>query len=125
MTSTANGDTSGWTPAQIRLLKMTVIVLGILLVLGFMVLLAGLYHKIGKVPASKTVPAAMGAALDTAPPERLPPLNIPLKRGEQLMNFISDQDRLILRLHAGDEDQFVIIDLTTGTEVQRITLKPQ
>jgi hypothetical protein len=57
---------SGWTPSQIRKLKIAVIVMGVLLVVGFAALLIGLSHKASQlttrtVPQSDSAPEALGA----------------------------------------------------------------
>jgi hypothetical protein len=109
-----------FTPRQLRILKTSVIIMGVLLVLGFGLLLVGIYFqasKIGKSPAS--TPATITAGDPRAR------LSIAIEAGAQLHDVFADQGRLILHLKRQGESEFAVIDLATGRELQRITLTPR
>jgi hypothetical protein len=109
-----------FTPKQLRLLKASVIIMGVLLVVGFMLLLVGIYFqasKIGKAPASSSAPLARGGGL--------PSLSVPLEPGVELREAFADQGRLILHLRREGKSEFAVIDLASGRETQRIIVAPR
>ncbi len=108
-----------FTPRQLRILKASVIIMGVLLVLGFGLLVIGIgmqTSKIGKTPARSPVVAAG---------ETPPTLPIAVEPGTQLRETFADQGRLILHLQRDGESEFAVIDLTTGRETQRLKLSPR
>jgi hypothetical protein len=112
-----------FTPRQLRILKASVIIMSVLLVLGFGLLLIGIYlqaSKIGKAPASS--PATVTAA--ASPEAGLPALSIPVEPGTSLHEAFADQGRLILHLKRQGESEFAVIDLASGRQTRRIILKP-
>lgn len=112
-----------FTPRQLRILKASVIIMSVLLVLGFGLLLIGIYlqaSKIGKTPAS-----APGSAPMAAPQSGQPALPIAIEPGTAVHEAFADQGRLILHLKRQGGSEFAVIDLATGRETRRITLKPR
>jgi hypothetical protein len=110
------------TPRQLRILKASVIIMGVLIVLGFGLLLVGLYLQTSKL-GSKT-PAPVFASAPQQPGGR-PPLPIVIEPGAELHEAFADQGRLILHLKRQGESEFAVIDLATGRETQRITVAPR
>jgi hypothetical protein len=113
-----------FTPRQLRILKAAVIIMGVLLVLGFGLLIIGIYlqaSKMGKPPTA--APAAL--PMTAAPQSGQTALPIAIESGAQLHEAFADQGRLILHLKRQGESEFAVIDLATGRETQRITLKPR
>ena len=111
-----------FTPKQLRVLKASVIIMGVLLVLGFGLLLIGIYlqaSKIGKAP-----PRAPATSVAANADGELAPLSIPLAPGTELQQALTDQGRLILHLKREGQSEFAVIDLASGREIQRITLTP-
>src|SRR5262249_51098744 len=110
------------TPKQLRMLKASVIIMGVLLVVGFVLLLIGIYlqaSKIGKAPARAFAPASLPAG------GGLPPLAVPLEPGTELAETFADQGRLILHWRREGKSESAVIDLATGRETQRITVGPR
>ena len=109
-----------FTPRQLRILKASVIAMSALLVLGFGLLLIGIYLQAGKIgkapaPASATIAAQPGS---------VPTIPIATPLGTELREAFADQGRLILHLKRGGESEFAVIDLATGRQTQRITIVP-
>jgi hypothetical protein len=107
------------TPSQIRKLKIAIAIMSVLLVVGFILLLVGIYlqsQKLTKKPEASplTIPAGMAGTL-----------NLPVKAGAELVQVLTDQGRLILHLRQPGGGEVSIIDLATGRELQRIRLSPQ
>lgn len=115
-----------FTPKQLRILKASIIIMGVLLVLGFGLLLIGIYlqaTKIGK-PQTATSPSVPAAA--SAPQlNSRPAASIAIQPGAELHEAFADQGRLILHLKRNGESEFAVIDLATGRETQRILITPQ
>jgi hypothetical protein len=108
-----------FTPRQYRILKASVIIMGVLLVIGFGLLVIGISlqaSKMGKTPAR---PQAVAAG-DGLPPA----LPIAVDAGTELAEVLADQGRLILHLKRAGESEFAVIDLATGRET-RFKLDPR
>ncbi len=111
-----------FTPKQLRILKASVIIMSVLLVLGFGLLLIGIYlqaSKIGKTPATPP------AAVSVPQPGVGSALPIAVEAGTELHQAFADQGRLILHLKRGGESEFAVIDLATGRETHRLAITPR
>jgi hypothetical protein len=108
-----------FTPRQYRILKASVIIMGVLLVIGLALLVIGISlraSKLGKTPA-KLPAVAAGNGLP-------PTLPIAVEAGTELADVLADQGRLILHLKRAGESEFAVIDLATGRET-RFKLDPR
>ncbi len=112
---------SSMTPKQVRMLKIAIAVMSLLLAVGFIALLAGIYYQ----SAKKSKPPDTGPLLQQRLGAPLPLLNVPLRPGSQIVNVLADQGRLIVHLREPAGDEIVVVDLTTGWTQQRITFRPQ
>ncbi len=115
----AHGSTM--TPKQVHMLKIAIGVMSVLLVVGFIALLAGIYYQSAKKPK----PPDTGPLLQQRLGAPLPHLNVPMQPGAEILSVLADQGRLIVHLREPAGDQVVIIDLATGWTQQRITFRPQ
>jgi hypothetical protein len=110
-----------FTPRGLRILKTAVIIMGVLIVLGFGLLLLGIYKtasKIGKAPS----PTPSSVRIPAAGPGSLP---IAIEPGAELQDAFADGGRLILHLKREGKSEFAVIDLATGQELPRIVLAPR
>jgi hypothetical protein len=118
---TGNAPVPGsvFTPRQVRLLKIAVIVMGVLLVGGFAFVLAAIVYQ-----ASHPRQASMGtaASLDAG---RAASIDLPVGKDAALAAMSLDGDRLALDLTSSEGPEIVVIDLGSGTVVARVRLKPQ
>ena len=107
-----------FTPRQVRVLKIVVIVMGVLLVGGFAFVMAAIVYQashLGKGKASKAAPAAVpGSEMSLA----IPP-------GATVTSLSLDGDRLALYLNSSAGPEIAVIDITTGKVLSRIKLKAQ
>ena len=108
------------TPGQIHKLKIAIAIMSVLLVVGFILLLVGIYvqsQKLTKKPeAASPLTIAAGATAV---------ITLPVKPGTEIRQILADQGRLILHLSYAGGAEIAVIDLATGREVQRIRLAPQ
>jgi hypothetical protein len=105
-----------FTPRQVRVLKIAVIVMGILLVGGFAFVLAAIVYQASKGGQSAAGLGALPAGLETA---------LPISKDATVTSLALDGDRLALHLKSGAGTEIAVVDLKTGQVVARIRLAPQ
>ena len=104
-----------FTPRQLRVLKVAVIVMGILLVGGFAFVLAAIVYQASKGgQESKPSPIMSGIAT-----------NLPVAKDATINSLSLDGNRLALHLNTGSGPEVVVVDLQTGNVLARIKLKPE
>jgi hypothetical protein len=120
-TETAQAAPGGTiSPSQIKKLKIAIVVMSVLLVVGFILLMVGIYLQTQKLDK----PAEGATAL--APPVGIyGTMTLPVRTGAEVTHVLTDQGRLILHLRQPGGSEIAIIDLSTGREIQRLRLVPQ
>ncbi|MDZ4791748.1 MAG: hypothetical protein SGJ17_11185 [Hyphomicrobiales bacterium] len=113
---------SGWTPGQIRNLKIAVIAMGVLLILGFFALLIGLYYQstqlvTGAQPAASTSISTPGAAIQ----EEV----VNIGQGGQVLSTHTVDDAVVVEIKRGDVRELLIFSLRSGKLRSRTVLKPE
>jgi Ca2+/H+ antiporter len=109
-----------FTPRQVRALKIAVIVMGILLVGGFAVVVAGIMYQASQLGDKKAqTPAPAAAVLPGAQMELVIP------SGATVTAMALDGDRLALHLKSSTGPEVLVIDVPTGKVISRIRLKAQ
>lgn len=97
---------------NVGLLKAAVYIMGLLIVVGTIVLIAGIIWKASQLPAGSTAgPAAFGA------------LDIAVPAGSAVGSVDIDGDRMAITLEGAPE--IIIVDLARGEVVGRIRLDPE
>lgn len=109
-----------FTPKQVRILKIAIGIMSILLVVGFILLLVGIFRQTSR--SQNTDPRVTVQRQIDAP---MPLMHLPLKPGMQISSVLADQGRLIVHLHGANGDELVVIDLASGWQQQRIIVSPQ
>jgi hypothetical protein len=110
-----------FTPRQVRVLKIAVIVMGLLLVGGFAFVLAAIVYQAsrggqGEAVSAEAVPAAV---LDGVEAE------LAIGKDGSVTGLALDGDRLALHLNSASGPEIVVIDLATGKVVARVRLKAE
>ncbi len=108
-----------FTPRQVRLLKVAVIVMGILLVGGFAFVLAAIVYQAFH-PGQAGL--GSGAALDRGASASI---DLPVAKDQSVAAISLDGNRLALTLSGSEGSEIAVIDLTTGKLIARVKLKPQ
>lgn len=118
---TETGTVAGtvFTPRQVRILKIAVIVMGILLVGGFAFVLAAIVYQASRPAQDRG--AASGAALDV---DGVLNMDLPIPREATVTGLDLDGNRLAMTL-GGATPEVLVIDLASGKIVARVRLKPQ
>lgn len=110
---------SGWTPRQIRTLKIAVIAMGVLLILGFAALLIGLYYQAAQLatdtPAARPSTPASGVAEEIV---RIGP-------GAQVVSTQAVGDAVLVDVKRGDVRELLIFNLRGGKLRSRTVLQPE
>ena len=105
-----------FTPRQVRVLKIAVIVMGLLLVGGFAFVLAAIVYQASRGGQDEAVSAL---ALDGVEAE------LAIGKDTSVMALALDGDRLALHLNSASGPEIAVIDLTTGKVITRLRLKPE
>jgi hypothetical protein len=108
-----------FTPRQVRVLKVAVIVMGLLLVGGFAFVLAAIVYQASQEGQGGAVGAGAGTSLNGVESE------LPIPKDATVTSLALDGDRLALHLNSAAGPEVVVVDLKTGKVVARIRLKPQ
>jgi hypothetical protein len=107
-----------FTPRQVRVLRVAVIVMGLLLVGGFAFVLAAIVYQASQGQGG-AVGAGAGMSLNGVESE------LPIPKDATVTSLALDGDRLALHLNSAAGPEVVVVDLKTGKVVARIRLKPQ
>lgn len=105
-------STDPFSPAQLRILKIAVVVMGVILVLGF----AAVIGRIAYLVTRTTKPAASAAIAKD--------LRLPLPEGAAVRSLALSGDRLAVHFETNSGAGVAILDLLTGEPVTRIELVP-
>ena len=103
-----------FSPRQVRILKISVIAMGVLLVGGFAFVLAAIVYQ-----ASRLEPEAA-----PAPEQGASPIELSLAQDGTVISMSLDGGRLALHLNSSAGPEIVVIDLGSGKVVARVRLAP-
>jgi hypothetical protein len=109
-----------FTRRQVRVLKIAVIVMGILLVVGFGLVMVAIVYQASQLPDKESQAPARAAAV---PPEAQTELAIP--PGAKVTSLALDGDRLALHLESSAGPEVVVVEIGTGKVLSRIKLKAE
>jgi hypothetical protein len=105
-----------FTPRQVQVLKIAVIVMGILLVGGFAFVLAAIVYQASRGGQDRGTSAAVLSGIEA---------EIPIPKDATIGSMSLDGDRLALHLNSAAGGEIVVIDLATGKIMSRIKLQPR
>src|SRR5215470_17601539 len=107
-----------FTPRQVKVLKIAVIVMGLLLVGGFAFVLAAIVYQASR--------GGQGAPQVGTSGEGSPALSdLPVPKDASVSSLALDGDRLALHLTSPQGSEIAVIDVRTGKLISRISLKPE
>ena len=109
-----------FTPRQVRVLKIAVIVMGVLLVAGFAFVLAAIVYQ-----ASRPAQDASVTAAQAVPGQGVVSIDLPVAAGTAVSAMSLDGNRLAVHLNGPAGPEIAVIDLATGKVVAHVRLKPQ
>ncbi len=106
-----------FTEAQIRRLKVAVIAMGLVLVLGFLVVIGRIVQLASRQPAGPDRPVA-SAAVKPAVGLMVPP-------GAVVRTIALDGDRIAVQYDSPEGPGISVVDLRTGETLTRIRIGPE
>jgi len=109
-----------FTPRQVRLLKITVVVLGLLLLAALVAVIAGMIHQASKMTEKKAASARPAMAASPGGAVLLAPFVLP--EGAVVSSMALDGERLALHLTTPEGSEIAIIDVTTGNVLSRVKI---
>jgi hypothetical protein len=114
----------GFTPRQVRLLKASVVIMGVLIVACLLALVAGLYYQANKPRKNLAERNNAAAAVGTAA-LRSAPVTLKVRAGSAVEDMTAGDGLLILRFKTPEGGEIAILSLKSGEEIRRIILKPE
>lgn len=113
------------TATNVRLLKGIVILLGIAIVVVLSVIVITIIQRAGQM-AEGEAPAVGAAPAAETTTQSFGDLSIAIPVGAEVVGMVMSGDRMVLRLaRDGAADALLVVDLSTGRRLGRITLDPQ
>jgi hypothetical protein len=115
---------SVFNPRQVRTLKIVVIVMTILLVLGFALLIAGLYYqatKIGEEREAREAGRERTVQTGSAGGE----VTVRVPAGAEVERIVADGGRVVLHLKGAGTEEIVIVDTARDNAITRLRLAPR
>jgi hypothetical protein len=117
-TSTLPGTV--FSPRQVRILKIAVIVMGVLLVSGFAFVLAAIVYQASHPAQDATLTGAQAVSGEGALS-----IDLPVPSGAAVSAMSLDGNRLAVHLNGAAGPEITVIDLASGKVVAHVRLKPQ
>ena len=99
-----------FTPRQVRVLKIAVIVMGVLLVGGFAFVLAAIVYQ-----ASRPAQVGVGMGTTVSAGQGIRSIDLPIPRDATVAGVSLDGNRLAVHLNGASGPEIAIIDLASGT----------
>ncbi|ODA67624.1 hypothetical protein A7A08_01658 [Methyloligella halotolerans] len=117
---------SPFTPRQVRMLKIAVTVMGVLLVAGFLLIIATIAFQATQMGV-EDAPAQVAERPSKETPSPMPreAFDVAIPEGADVAGMDVDGDRLALHLRTAKGSEVLIVDLKTGRIVSRIALRPE
>jgi hypothetical protein len=112
-----------FTPRQVRVLKIAVIVMGMLLVGGFAFVLAAIVYQASR--GGQGAPRAGAETIEGAGAGTPALSELPIPKDATVTSLALDGNRLALHLTSPQGDEVVVMDMATGKVLARIKLKAQ
>ena len=103
-----------------RILKFAVVFMGILLIVGFMVVVITIAYRAVKLGQKADPPAAQ--VIDTQ--SGFPQLDLDIAPGSSVSRIELGGDRMAVHVTGGASDEILIIDIASGKLVGRVRLEP-
>jgi hypothetical protein len=108
---------SGMTDKQMRMLRLAVIGMGVLLLLGFGLVIGRIVYLLNSPP-----PGGAAALAKRSPGTA--PVNLPLPEGAAVKTMALSGQTLAVQFEGPHGQGIALIDITTGAILQRIELTP-
>jgi hypothetical protein len=109
-----------FTPRQVRILKIAVIVMGVLLVGGFAFVLAAIVYQASHPAQDATLTGAQAV-----PGQGALSIDLPVPAGAAVTAMSLDGNRLAVHLNGPAGPEIAVIDLASGKVIAHVRLRPE
>lgn len=114
---------STMTPRQVRILRIVVKAMGLMLVLGFGLVVGTIVYQASQL--GKTENDAKPEMVVVRSGSLMPDVTVPISRGSAVISMTLDGSRLAVHLKSPAGDEIAIVDLASGKVVSRVKLKAE
>ncbi|MGD8354650.1 MAG: hypothetical protein PVJ46_03815 [Methyloceanibacter sp.] len=115
-----------FTPRQVGMLKVAVVVLGILLLAGFAAVIGGMIYQASKMgqkaPDAGSAPA-IPETVTMTPADPAKPHAFDIPEGWNVVSMALDGDRLALHIRSPEDAEIVVVNIRSGTVVSRVKIE--
>ncbi len=101
---------------QLRFLKYSVITMGVMLFVGFLIIIGRIIYLIANAPPTPPPEAAVGTLVRDA--------RLPLPAGAAVRHVSLSGNRLAVHYDTPAESAIVVLDLATGAVVSKVVVAP-
>lgn len=117
----AAGSGADFTPRQIAILKVAVLVMGVIFIVGFAALLVTIFYQSTQLVTKSTDQTTPSAPPAGASP--VPAFDIAVSKDQTVESVTMDGNRVALYLNGPDGREIAVVDLVNGKVVSRVRLK--
>ena len=119
-----------FTPRQVGMLKIAVVVMGVLILAALAALIVGMIYQASKIggkttsaaPPAHVAPAAAPERIATSPATAITPEALVIPGLADVISMSLDGDRLALHVRMGDDAEIVVVEIATGKVLSRIRI---
>jgi len=122
--SPATGN--GWeTPRNIRILQAVVLVLGLILLAGFVVVIGRIIYLVTRTPAPDTlsVPAQAAIEVPSLPPAASAAVPLALPAGAEVNALSLSGERMAVHYRSNETSGILIVDLASGQVIRHFVTR--
>ncbi len=115
MLQDSTAPSNGFTPRQVRILKISVIVMGVMLVLGIIALIFGMARQASRAATTGITRATFNSAYDIAS----------FEKGAEIKTILATPAIVVLHIKTASGDVVLSYNPETGKEYGRMRSRPQ
>lgn len=111
-------------PVVLRYLKIAVVVMAVILILGFIAIVARIFYLSSRLPAQPPQSAATGSSVAGARATLPDRMRLELPRDAAIRSMSLSGDRLAVHFEGPAGPGIAILDLETGRTLSRVEIAP-
>lgn len=116
----AAGSGADFTPRQIAILKVAVLVMGVIFIVGFATLIGTIFYQSTQLAGSSTQKAK--APVGSEP---VSAFDVAIGADQTVESVTLDGNRIALHLNGPKGREIAVVDLVQGKVISRVRLKPE
>lgn len=116
----ASGSGADFTPRQIAILKVAVLVMGVIFIVGFATLIGTIFYQSTQLAESSTQPSKAPAG-----GQPVSAFDVTVGANQTVEGVTLDGNRVALSLNGPKGREIAIVDVVQGKVISRVRLKPE